>query len=152
MNRYDILIGRELESERPRVDVLVLPEPQWNPLYEYIEDGLSISFPAFAGIPTQEQSTAILEAILNPMIERCMKRFKDEWEFDRLIISSKIIDKLYIKCIFKKAKQNALSSASTLGSGEQRAGIYEHPYNWAETLRDLWHPSPAMSASRNNQP
>jgi len=147
MNRYDILIGRELEPERPRVD-----EPQWNPLYEYIEDGLSISFSDFAGIPTQEQSTAILEAILNPMIERCMKRFKDEWEFDRLIISSlKIIDKFSIKCIFKRAKQNALSSVSTLGSGEQRAGIYE-TNNWTETLHDLWHPSPAMPALRDNQP
>ena len=140
MNRYDIIQGLEPLPPPPEIP----PAPPLNYHYESKELGLAVSHEGMGEIPVP--ILHMFERLTHELVKKANEMGREKWEFDSLRMQAgEVLDRLDVRCIFKKAKHNALSSATSLGPVEQRAGNYNP--NLYRSLEDLWSPEPATPAS-----
>ena len=139
MNRYDIIMDKEPPEVFPAP-----PEPAHYPIESAREEeGLSVSLHHIGDLRTE--STMVFEAMMVQMMKRANERGALGWKFERLGLEvNASLDTLSARCIYSKKPNTTLCPQTSLGSGEQRAGICP---TLSDQLHDLWRLSPAPPAS-----
>jgi hypothetical protein len=143
MTRYEI--AQDKKPEKGFVEQWAgnfIPKIWKSASYEYIQIDLATAYPRHENA---DITLHLIEAMTWELLKKATQMGSEGWELESFHSDKKDLDKLFFRCIFKKA--GALSRSPSLGPVEQHAGNFYNNTIWPDRIRDLWNPTPAIPAS-----